>query len=408
MLRTKLVLERFSEHGGLVERKIQPGRSFLKGFIELLYVQHAEIPYSGPWWMRNIDQVNHNVDTYSSSPYFKANLRVGSTPGGTFVYVPVNAYRFPVIWSATFPGASLGLVIGNGTAPVTPTDRRLDMIFGPGKRPPDGSPVRVEYCDVGDDADYEIYGTRWCAAPFIPRFTHRLTSVKVKIYREGNPGDLAVRIRGANMQPSSTDDPDPGSGLDLASGAIPQAAMPGSSPGALIECAFPSPVDVYKGHLYYIILYISGGDASNCVHWRYDTADPLIERPIRNQYGNYRQTSSNSGASWSESTNSAWIFEEYGQSIGEFEIGGCDLHDMTISNPNAQFTIKRYFANLCGQALAVNEVGLVAFAGRTYESGGYTYPSGSIFLIARDLVSPTVVVNNGEILRVSYIPQITV
>jgi hypothetical protein len=68
--------------------------------------------------------------------------------------------------------------------------------------------------------------------------------------------------------------------------------------------------------------------------------------------------------------------------------------------PDMQFTIMRYFTNLAGSAVTVNEVGIHAL-GR-YSSTSY------VFLIARDVVSPGIEVANNEILRVTYVPQISV
>ncbi len=408
MLKTRLVLDRLSENGGLLERRDQPARSFLKRFIELLYIQHAEIPDGAPYWLRTIDSIDFIGMITCSSRYHNNNLRVGSLPGGASLYMGIDAYN-DIAQAQTVPCSSLGLVVGNGTGAVTPTDERMGRVFGHGKRASDASPVIVESCTTGDDLDSDVYGNYWVGQAIVPRLSHRITSVRVKIWRTGNPGDLTVRIRGATQgEYYGGGTRRPGSGADLATGTITQASIPTSSPGSFVECTFATPADLYMGRLYFIILTHAGGDTSNHTHWRQDQAGPSYERAVMTRYGSFIANSYNGGSTWNPSDDKAYMFEEYGQSPGEFEMGGTELAEMNISDPTAQFTIRRLFANNCGQPLTVNEAGLTAFMGKVYNSSGYYYSSGDLFLIARDLVSPAIAVNNGEILRVSYVPQITV
>jgi len=91
----------------------------------------------------------------------------------------------------------------------------------------------------------------------------------------------------------------------------------------------------------------------------------------------------------------------HGRNAGQLEYGGCELIGITFSEPTGEFTIRRYFTNASGGSITVNEVGLHA-AGT--QIGTAAWP----FLIARDVVSPGITVADGEILRVIYVPQITV
>ena len=95
----------------------------------------------------------------------------------------------------------------------------------------------------------------------------------------------------------------------------------------------------------------------------------------------------------------------HGRSAGQLEYGGCEFINITFSDPNGEFTIRRYFTNASGGSITVNEVGIYATAGKAIgTNGGNTY----IFLIARDKVDPGVAVADTEILRATYVPQITV
>lgn len=92
----------------------------------------------------------------------------------------------------------------------------------------------------------------------------------------------------------------------------------------------------------------------------------------------------------------------HGAGAGQLLYGGTELFGLAFADPNGQFTIRRYFTNGSGGPITVNEVGI-------YASGKLTAaPTIVAFLIARDKVAPGVAVADGEILRVTYVPQITV
>jgi len=86
----------------------------------------------------------------------------------------------------------------------------------------------------------------------------------------------------------------------------------------------------------------------------------------------------------------------HGTSSGQMQyLAGFFSPDVTISSSNASFTIERLFLNSSGGNVTVNEI------------GGYVNMSSIICCILRDLVSPAVVVANGEYLKVAYTIQVT-
>jgi hypothetical protein len=91
----------------------------------------------------------------------------------------------------------------------------------------------------------------------------------------------------------------------------------------------------------------------------------------------------------------------HGEAAGELLYGGTELYGVTVVNPNASFTIRRYFTNASGGGITVEEVGIYSLGS---DSGVGTMWS---FCIARD-VTGGVAVADTEILRVTYVPQITV
>jgi hypothetical protein len=94
----------------------------------------------------------------------------------------------------------------------------------------------------------------------------------------------------------------------------------------------------------------------------------------------------------------------HGRGGGELEYGGCELVNIAFADPDGEFTLRRYFTNLSGGGITVEETGIYAI-GTEYDSAsaGWAWP----FCVARDLTGGVAVADT-EILRVTYVPQITV
>jgi len=91
----------------------------------------------------------------------------------------------------------------------------------------------------------------------------------------------------------------------------------------------------------------------------------------------------------------------HGSAAGLLEYGGCELLSIAFANPNGQFTIRRYFTNNSGGLITVQEVGIHSVGTNLNAYSAWA------FLVARDLTG-AVAVANTELLRVSYVVQITV
>ncbi|MBA7677894.1 hypothetical protein ES703_86160 [subsurface metagenome] len=402
MLKTKLILERLDREGRLLERRCQPAKSFTRSFIELLYISHAQIQAASPYSMTDIDLLPRDVDSQGAGRYAKHNLRIGASPGLSPTRCEPGIDSVGYSYRVKILGCDLGIEVGVGTTAVTPTDRRLEQRIGHGRRPPDGAPAVFESYTTGDDNNSApIYGTdRWTASAFMPAESHRITSVRVKIWKAAGdtPGNVTVLIQG----PDAADDPRP-SGVTLASGTILEAAIPVDTPGDWVECTLATPVDLYAGHQYVIIVQALTGNSTNDVKWR--TTDAPTYKRCSADTPSYFLYSMNAGVDWSTNPAYCFMFEDKGQSVGEFEYGGCELANILLTGlapHDGEFTIRRYFTNHCGQAVTVNEAGMTA-AGTRYTTG-YAWP----FLIAHDIVAPGVAVADGELLRATYVPQITV
>jgi len=127
MLTAKLILERLDKEGRLLERREQQSRSFTLGFLQLLYVAHAQIQAAAPYSMTDIDGVARDIDSQGGAGYryVKANLMLGSAPGSSGVACWPGTGDIPNPSDITIEGEKIGIVIGTGVGAVTPTDIAL-------------------------------------------------------------------------------------------------------------------------------------------------------------------------------------------------------------------------------------------------------------------------------------------
>lgn len=403
MLTAKLILERFNKRHELLERREQPSRCFTKSFIELLYIAHAQIQSGAPYSMTDIRGAPADIDSEVEGPGTlhgprgtKPNLAIGSPPGHSQALYPAGsggiAYAYAKMLQSILLGEHLGIQLGGGATPVTPTDHFMETRFGHGIRPADGGNVTFESYTTGDDADQESYGTRWAGQSFRAQHQHKLYSVKLKLYREGLPGTLTVDIYAGEWDSTDIDPV----GTPLVTGTTDGDTLTEEVGGEWREITFPSQIEIVPGMNYVIVIHCAG-DSGNSIHWLYDTSSALYYRGIR-------ISSTDSGGSWTTGAGDDHMFEEIGRSSGELQYGGCELTDILFSGlapHDGEFTIRRYFKNNSGESREVNEAGIYA-AGARYQYWTYA------FCIARDIVTPAVTVADTELLCATYAPQITV
>ena len=399
----------------LLERKTQPSRSFTIGLLDQLYTSFAKIGYSAPYSSaKSIDKVLIDLSNYEFSSYNQAgvhaNLQVAA-PGGNSAVFPyvVSTAGLTYLYQMTHgtKGCDLGIQVGTDNTAVTPLDRRLVKRIGHGTRAADGVAVVFEEYPAGDDQAADINSAAtWLAQGFTPLNTHQLSSVLIKIYKAGSPGILNVRIRGADTNGSSLV-PTSGVADDLAAGTIAEASIPAASPGALTECTFATPVTVYAGRRYFIVIDCPGAAGAAHVYWRYDDSSPTYRRNVNGSLSSYcqRGTSGNFGSTWTLTSDKCYLFQEKGQSVGDFVHGGTEVRALAVANPNASFVIQKYFYNGSGGSISVAEVGIHAVGYFDNSTNAHeTHP----MLIARDVVAPAVAVANTELLVVTYTPSIIV
>lgn len=89
----------------------------------------------------------------------------------------------------------------------------------------------------------------------------------------------------------------------------------------------------------------------------------------------------------------------HGEGAGQLLYSGTEVYGLTFANPNGSFNIRRYFTNVAGGNITMQECGLY--------SPGVTGTSAYIYCICRDVFG-AVSVANGQILSVVYTVSITV
>lgn len=155
-----------------------------------------------------------------------------------------------------------------------------------------------EYYNTGDDGGRVTWsGVGDTAQTFTPQVSHRITSVKLKLYRVGSPGTLTVGIRAtAGGQPT---------GGDLVSGTTNGNTLPTASPYEWREITLGAGYNLVAGTQYAIVLQV-GGDASNYVVWRWDKTSPTYA-------GGF--LCAGSGESWTQYPDYDMMFEDWGEVI---------------------------------------------------------------------------------------------
>jgi len=148
-----------------------------------------------------------------------------------------------------------------------------------------------EYYNVEDDAGFYAYGLYWLAQSFWGYKSFKIKSVKLKLYRVGNPsGVLTVSIRNA-------------AGNDLCS-VSKNCSEIALSPAQWYEFVFADNPYLPPCISYTIVIRAPDGDSSNYISWRVDSTSSTYDRGAR-------RYSSDGGVSWG-GTSTDTMFEVWG------------------------------------------------------------------------------------------------
>ncbi|MBA7636868.1 hypothetical protein ES703_44496 [subsurface metagenome] len=155
-----------------------------------------------------------------------------------------------------------------------------------------------EYYNTGDDGVFNFGDNWWGAQTFTPSVTHKITSVKLLLYRSGSPGTITVSIK-------ATDGGHP-TGPDLCSGTTDGDTLPTTSPYEWREITLGAGYDPSADTKYAIVVRAPDAVAPDYIRWRYDKTSATYGG------GNY-EVSDDSGFIWTPYPTYDFMFEEWGE-----------------------------------------------------------------------------------------------
>ena len=157
---------------------------------------------------------------------------------------------------------------------------------------------RYEYYNTGDNSGSGFWNGKWLAQTFTPSVAHKITSVKLKLFRTGSPGTITVSIR-------ATQDGKP-TGGDLCAGTTNGNTLPTGPAGEWREITLGAGSDLNVGVKYATVVRAVGAEDPMLLRWRLDKTSPSYTN------GN-RVTSRNSGVDWFSTTTHDYMFEDWGE-----------------------------------------------------------------------------------------------
>jgi hypothetical protein len=123
---------------------------------------------------------------------------------------------------------------------------------------------RYEFYNSGDDVSRPVQGDTWRGQTFTVDSNHSVTSVKLKMYRQGNPGTVTVSIQPVDKNDHPAD-------VDLTSCSVAGNSLP-TTASSWCEIILAQPYTLVGGASYAIVLKAPSGDSGNRVLWRANSA----------------------------------------------------------------------------------------------------------------------------------------
>ena len=167
---------------------------------------------------------------------------------------------------------------------------------------------RYEYYNTGDNSGSGFWNGKWLAQTFTPSVAHKITSVKLKLFRTGSPGTITVSIR-------ATQDGKP-TGGDLCAGTTNGNTLPTGPAGEWREITLGDGYNLTTV-MCAIVVRISGGDLDNRGNWWYASSGTYG--------GGAHVDSDDSGANWTINSNYDFMFEDWGEAEQHYDRSGTAL-----------------------------------------------------------------------------------
>jgi len=149
-----------------------------------------------------------------------------------------------------------------------------------------------------DNTAYPVWGVNWNVQTFTPSVRADITSVKLKLFKTGNPaGNFNVDIHAVDGAGKPT-------GAALTSGSIVASTIAAGSPGSLVEITVTK-YGLSADTKYAIVVSVPDGSAGNQIEWRIDSTELAYT-------GGTGGSSGDSGSTWTMNANQDAMFEVWG------------------------------------------------------------------------------------------------
>ena len=155
-----------------------------------------------------------------------------------------------------------------------------------------------QYYNTGDATHFTVNDTSWVAQSFTPSIPHKITLVKLKLWRNVLPSEFTIKITTTNENGYPTDNV-------LCSMLFNSEPITPDSPGQWYEFTFDEPASLTEDTVYAILIHGIHGLPNYSIYWRDDSSAPEYYR------GNACR-SSNSGLSWTHYLYDDLMFEDWG------------------------------------------------------------------------------------------------
>jgi len=143
------------------------------------------------------------------------------------------------------------------------------------------------------------YAFNWYAQTFTASQDYIITSVEIKMYREGNPGTLTVGLRATDAGGEPT-------GSDLTSGQLDSSTITTDTNGEWVKIVFDNGYTLSQGTVYAIVVRTATGNSSNEIRIRINTSNPYADGAM--------DFSNDSGSSWTGLQTNDFLLKTYGES----------------------------------------------------------------------------------------------
>ncbi len=383
-MRTLLSIDKHGLNGGHFHRE-QLSKSFLKNMVNFLYMQAAQtnvtmLDSAGGW--RTVYLNSNQVSNLAVRPFM-----MGDNPS-----------------RGAMPGEAFGIRLGTSNMAVTPGDYTLldSMIPHAVTAPEAVSEIKMAYDHLWAYSSYRnTYGSAWTGQTLHLPEAVSATGCRMRFLRAG---DLTGRTLTMSLRRIYGDLTNFCTG-DLAVGSVAlDNSISTDQWGQMLEVSFAAPYVLHPNYQYAVCARTDCINSSNCLRQPYPSSYSGYKSP--DHYGMDNQVySDNAGASWG--TDTTYKYSRGYQLLGKTPIGlahsGTVVFPVTTSGATAQFIMEALFSNYSGSSVTVREVGLFCVG-----DDNYSNRRALAYMLARDVLEAPIDVLANEILRVRYIPQITV